>query len=72
MCIISGWGDMYGNKTDSKFLLAAYISTVNQESCQHLYGPKNITIIEHMFCAGWAIGGTGSCQGTLEIYYLAS
>ena len=72
-CIVSGWGKtMPGNGTTSDFLVAAYVPTVNQESCQNLYRPKNITITDNMFCAGWAIGGTDSCQGSFEMNYLAS
>ncbi|XP_055628746.1 trypsin 5G1-like [Toxorhynchites rutilus septentrionalis] len=61
-CRVSGWGSTQNSQESSRYLRAADVPSVNQETCQAAYTYFG-EITARMICAGYKQGGKDACQG---------
>ncbi|XP_068676115.1 chymotrypsinogen A-like isoform X1 [Montipora capricornis] len=63
-CYISGWGDLYKNKTYAQILQQAQLPLVSRETCMETYKDYPINVTQQMRCAGYGRDSkTAPCQG---------
>ena len=59
---VAGWGSLAETGDKPAALQFARVTVVSNRRCQDAYAKINITVTEHMICAGHERGDTDTCQ----------
>lgn len=63
-CVISGWGKTASNsRTQTDCLQTTNVPLLGNDDCQRMYDETSRSISKGMMCAGFADGGTDTCNG---------